>query len=28
MPDDRPIFLTWMILTLLAINGIIAVLRW
>jgi len=28
MPDDRPIFLTWLILTLLAINGIIAVQRW
>jgi len=28
MPDDRPVFLTWLILILLVINGIIVVERW
>ena len=28
MPDDRPVFLTWLILILLVIDGIIAVQRW
>jgi hypothetical protein len=28
MPDDRPVFLTWLILILLIINGIVAMQRW
>jgi hypothetical protein len=28
MPDDRPVFLMWLIVILLTINGIIAVQRW
>jgi hypothetical protein len=28
MPDDRPVFLTWVILILFIINGIVTVQRW
>jgi hypothetical protein len=28
MPDSRPVFLMWLVLALLIVNGIVAVQRW